>query len=380
MNARRSLLAGLPALFLAAGQAQAGETITFAIAGPITGPQAAIGEDMMAGARTAAERINMAGGILGKRLTLLSADDECTGKSAVSAANKVVGEQIGFVVGHYCSAATMPASKVYNENGVVQITMSQAVGITQQNFDMLFRITPNAAELSKGYIDTVKAEYNKGNNRIAIVGTNDQYARDISAGLEKNLREQGLPIHAMEHYAADDKDFSTLVTKLKMRSINLVLLSGGEQQMGMIVRQAGDHGFNPQFIVSSTALSSDFAMIAGGCGALGVKSVAAWNPLYLPGETNEALLKSLQNHGANGIDTAINVYSAVMAMAQAIGQAGSENTVEVAQALHKGSFDLPIGEIQFTVSGELAHPRAITYEFQSDKTPCQSVHPRPFTP
>src|SRR5919201_1420550 len=112
----------LPVIFAAAfawsgGFAHA-QNIPIAVVGPITGSNAALGEQMKRGAEMAVADINAKGGVLGRKLDLIVADDACDPKQAVAAANDVVGKKVVFVDGHYCSSASIPASAVYEEAGV----------------------------------------------------------------------------------------------------------------------------------------------------------------------------------------------------------------------------------------------------------------------
>src|SRR5205085_8405638 len=105
----------------APGSASA-QDIKIAVVGPITGSNAALGEQMTRGAKMAVADVNAKGGVMGKKLSLEIAEDACDPKQAVAAANDVVGKKVVFVAGHYCSSSSIPASAVYNEAGILQIT------------------------------------------------------------------------------------------------------------------------------------------------------------------------------------------------------------------------------------------------------------------
>src|ERR1700730_13675910 len=109
------------ALALTAGVATA-QNMPIAVVGPITGSNAALREQMKRGAERWGADINAKGGGVGKKLDLIVADDACDPKQAVAAANDVVGKKVVFVAGHYCSSSSIPASAVYNEAGVPQMT------------------------------------------------------------------------------------------------------------------------------------------------------------------------------------------------------------------------------------------------------------------
>lgn len=122
------------------GLAHAEDTIKIAIAGPITGPVAQYGEMQMNGAKMAVEQINAKGGVDGKQLEAVLMDDVCEPKQAVAIANQIVNQKIKYVVGHLCSGSTQPASKLYEEEGILMITPAATnPAITQQGYKMVFR-------------------------------------------------------------------------------------------------------------------------------------------------------------------------------------------------------------------------------------------------
>src|SRR3954454_17578782 len=96
--------------------------VLIGVAGPMTGANAWPGEQMQRGAELAVSDINAAGGVRGEKIRLLVADDFCDPDQAVAAARKLVSEGVIFVAGHYCSGASIPASKVYEDAGVLMIS------------------------------------------------------------------------------------------------------------------------------------------------------------------------------------------------------------------------------------------------------------------
>ncbi len=120
---KRNSLLLLAAVAAAVGVAQArAQDVAVATAGPMTGGDAIFGEQMKRGAEMAVKDINEAGGLLGKKLTLEVGDDQCEPKQALPVANSFVEKKVVFVAGHYCSGVSIPASAVYAENNIMQIT------------------------------------------------------------------------------------------------------------------------------------------------------------------------------------------------------------------------------------------------------------------
>ena len=91
-------------------------------AGPMTGSNAAFGEQLRRGAQMAVEDINAAGGVTGKKLELVIGDDACDPKQATAVANKMVSDKVAFVAGHFCSGSSIPASDIYKEAKILQIS------------------------------------------------------------------------------------------------------------------------------------------------------------------------------------------------------------------------------------------------------------------
>ena len=121
---KRILVAGVAAFAVASLMAAspASAQIKIAAAGPMTGDNAAFGAQLKIGAEQAVADLNAKGGVLGQKLVLSIGDDACDPKQAVSVANKLAAEGVKFVAGHFCSSSSIPASKVYTEEGILQIT------------------------------------------------------------------------------------------------------------------------------------------------------------------------------------------------------------------------------------------------------------------
>src|SRR5579863_8947592 len=117
----RLLIASVVVLALA-GPVRAADTIKLGIVGPMTGAEAKFGEQLAKGAKAAVDAINASGGILGKQVELVTGDDACDPKQAQTVANSLVQSKVVAVIGHFCSSSSIPASVVYSENNIVQIT------------------------------------------------------------------------------------------------------------------------------------------------------------------------------------------------------------------------------------------------------------------
>ncbi|NBS01388.1 MAG: branched-chain amino acid ABC transporter substrate-binding protein, partial [Rhizobiales bacterium] len=137
---KKTMMTGIAVAALMASAGFANAQIKLGVAGPITGPNAAFGAQLKNGVEQAVEDINAAGGILGQKITVSIGDDVSDPKQGVSVANKFVGDGVKFVVGHFNSGVTIPASEVYQENGMIVVTPSATnPKLTERNMWNVFR-------------------------------------------------------------------------------------------------------------------------------------------------------------------------------------------------------------------------------------------------
>src|SRR5207302_3955549 len=245
------------------------QNIPIAVVGPLTGSNAALGEQMKRGAEMAVADINAKGGVLGKKLELIVADDACDPKQAVAAANDVVGKKVVFVAGHYCSSSSIPASAVYNEAGVLQMTpASTNPALTddaaKKGWNNVFRAC-GRDDVQGGVAGKYLAEHFKGKN-VAIVHDKTAYGKGIADETKKAMNAGGLKEAMYEAITAGDKDFSALISKLKQANIDAIYFGGYQTEAGLIVRQARDQGLKAQFIGADALVTEEFWKITGAAG------------------------------------------------------------------------------------------------------------------
>src|SRR6516164_9611234 len=216
-----------------------------AVGGPVTGSNAALGEQMTHGAKMAVADINAKGGVLGKKLDLIIADDACDPKQAVAAANDVVRKGVVFVAGHYCSSASIPASAVYNEAGVLQMTpastnTASTDDAAKKGWNNVFR-TSGRDDAQGAFAGKYLADHYKG-KRVAIVHDGTAYGKGIADETMKAMNTAGLKQTMYEVVTQGDKDFSVLISEMKEANIDVIYYGGYQADAGLIVRQARDKG------------------------------------------------------------------------------------------------------------------------------------------
>src|ERR1700730_19205568 len=262
------------ALALTAGVATA-QNMPIAVVGPITGSNAALREQMKRGAERWGADINAKGGGVGKKLDLIVADDACDPKQAVAAANDVVGKKVVFVGGHYCSSSSIPASAVYNEAGILQMTpASTNPALTDDAAKKGGNTVVRACgrdDVQGGVAGKYLAEHFKGKN-VAIVHDKTAYGKGIADETKKAMNAAGLKETMYEAITQGDKDFSALISKMKQAHIDVIYFGGYQTEGGLIVRQMRDQGLPAQFVGADALVTEEFLKINGAAGGGAVMS------------------------------------------------------------------------------------------------------------
>lgn len=336
------------ALALPAAQAQ---NIKIAVVGPQTGPVTQYGEMVREGVDTAVERINAAGGVDGRKLEIVAVDDACEPKQGPVAANRVVNDKIGFVVGAVCSGATIAAAPIYNSEGVVMITPSAtAPALTDgKNYQFIFRTIgrddqqgPAAARFIAEKIKPAKT---------AVLHDKQSYGQGIATSVKDGLAKAGIPVAVFEGINAGDSDYSAVITKLKSAGVDFVYYGGYHPEMGLLLRQAQEQGLKARFMGPEGTGNPDINAIAGDA----VEGMLLTLPADFSQQAdNAAIAKAFTDKKRNpGGAFQLTAYAATQVIADAIKGAGSTDPSKVAAYLHAHAFDTPIGKVSWNKQGDL---------------------------
>jgi len=351
---------GTSVALLAAGQAAA--EIKIGVAGPMTGPVAQYGDMQFSGTRMAIERINEAGGVLGEELVAVEMDDACDPKQAVTVANRMVNEGVRFVVGHLCSSSTQPASDIYYDEGILMVTpAATSPALTERGYDLIFRTIGLDSMQGPAAADYIAAQ---NPERVAIVHDKQQYGEGIATAVRDTLEDKGVAIAMFEGITAGDKDFSSLVTKIKQADVDYVYYGGYHPELGLILRQARQADVDATFMGPEGVGNDGITSIAGDA-AEGL--LVTLPPAFDQKEENQALTKAFAEKGEDPSGPfVLTSYAAVQVIAQGMEQAGSTDPFEVADALRAGTFETPIGTIEYAENGDMESFEFVVYEWHAD--------------
>jgi branched-chain amino acid transport system substrate-binding protein len=347
-----------------AGLAKA-QDIKIAVVGPITGSTAALGEQMKRGAEMAVKDINAKGGVLGKKLDLILADDACDPKQAVAAANDVVGKGVVFVAGHYCSSASIPASAVYNEAGVLQMTpASTNTALTddaaKKGWNNVFRIS-GRDDTQGAFAGKYLADHYKG-KRVAIVHDETVYGKEIADETMKAMNAAGLKQTMYEAVTQGDKDFSALISKMKEANIDVIYYGGYATEAGLIVRQARDEGLKAAFIATGALVGAEYWKITGaaGDGTLMTSHPDARNALAA-----WVVVDKFKAEGYDPEGRTLYTYAAIQAFAQAAEKAKSLNVDDLSKALHSMTAHTVVGPLTWDRKGDVIDSKFVFYVWKN---------------
>ena len=350
----------------------AADTIKIGIAGPKTGPLTQYGDMQFAGAKMAIEQINAKGGVDGKKLEAVDYDDACNPKQAVAVANKVVNDGIKYVVGHLCSSSTQPASDIYEDEGIIMITPA-ATGpeITARGYKMIFRtIGLDSAQgpAAGNYIaDHVKPKV------VAVLHDKQQYGEGIASAVKKTLEDKGIKVAVFEGVNAGEKDYSSVIAKLKQANVDFVYYGGYHPELGLILRQAKEKGLNAKFMGPEGVGNESISQIAQGAS----EGLLVTLPKAFDADPeNKALVDAFAAKKQDPTGPFVfPAYAAVEVIAGGIEQAKSEDPAKVAEAIHKGTFKTPTGNLKFDAKGDVEDFKFVVYEWHFGK-PKTEVSPQ----
>lgn len=354
MKIRTLLAAAAAGLALSTYSASAQEDIVIAVAGPITGQLATIGDQFKIGAQAAADAINEAGGVGGRKITLSIQDDQCDPKQAVSIANRIVAEGIKFVDGHACSGSSIPASAVYAESGTLMMSPASSNpeltdAAAKNGWPTIMRLYTRD-DAQGAFIGPWIAEKYKGKN-VVILHDKSAYGQGVADAVKATMNSAGLNEVLYEGLNAGEKDFSALVTKLKNLKADVVYFGGYHPEAGLMLRQSAEQDLKFQLIMPDSIASPEFWQVAGPAGE-GTMFVFPSDPQSKP-EAKEAVEK-IKAAGFVPEGFTLFAYAVVQAIAQGVERAGSDDPAEVAAALKNGTpVNTVVGEITFDEKGDI---------------------------
>jgi branched-chain amino acid transport system substrate-binding protein len=335
----------------AALAAPAAADVRIGVATALTGPMAWEGAANVVGAESAVADLNASGGVLGEHIELIAVDDACLADQALAAAGKLIEAGVALVIGHYCSAASIPASALYVEAGILMISpFSTNPRLTEQGFPTVFRVVGRDDRQGRIAGDLLAERF--ADQPVAILHDGTVYGQGLAEYTKTRLNELGITEVMFEPITPGKVDYADVIQRLRAAGAGVLYFAGYTQEAGLIIRQTRDSGQALQLVTGDAVAAEDFALIAG---------PAAEGTLMTYGEgppaTGEAA-RLAERFAASGYSGSFgyapfHAYSIVQAWAQAVGHAGTFDAAAVAKALHSHEFDTALGRIGFDDKGDV---------------------------
>ncbi|MFC0402417.1 branched-chain amino acid ABC transporter substrate-binding protein [Paraburkholderia rhizosphaerae] len=350
------------------GAVQADEIVRIGHVAPLTGPNAHLGKDTENGARLAVEEINAKGLVIGgQKVTLVldAQDDASDPRQGTQVAQKLVDDKVVAVVGHMNSGTSIPASKIYSDAGIVQVSPSATnPSYTQQGFKTTYRVVATDAQqgpaLANYAVKTLKAK------TVAIVDDSTAYGQGLATEFEKQARANGLTV--LSHDATTDKavDFRSILTKIKGENPDIIMYGGMDATGGPFAKQARQLAIRARVMGGDGLCADSLAQLAGDAVGNVVCSIAGMPLAKMP--NGPAFEKRYEERFNQRVQlNAPFAYDAVYIVVEAMKRAGSTRPADILAAMPKTDFTGVLGETQFDARGDLRQGAISLYDYKNGK-------------
>lgn len=360
-----------PAAAPAAPAAPASVVVKIGHVGPTSGAIAHLGKDNENGAKMAIEELNAAGvKIDGKpaKFELLAEDDAADPKQGTAAAQKLIDAKVNGVIGHLNSGTTIPASSLYSQAGIPQISPSATnPKYTRQGFKTTFRMVADdvhlGSTLGKYAIETLKAK------NVAVIDDRTAYGQGVADEFEKAVAAAGGKVVGREFTNDKATDFNAILTTLKGKKPDVVFFGGMDAVAGPMLKQMKQLGIKAKFMGGDGICSSELAKLAGD--GMSDDQVYCAEAGGVEGEEKAGMEKFRADFKAKfGTDVQVYapyVYDAVKVMAQAMVTAGSSDPAKYLPALKAINYKGVTGNIAFDEKGDIKNGALTLYTYKGGK-------------
>lgn len=336
-------------------------------AAPLTGPQAHLGKDNENGVRLAIDELNAKGIEIGGKkavFELYSEDDQADARIATTVARKFVDDGMNVVIGHLNSGTTIPASRVYNDAGIVEVSPSATnPKYTLQGYKGAFRVMANDRQQGSVLGDFAVKEL--GTKQIAIVDDRTAYGQGLADEFEKAVIAAGGKVVIREYTNDKASDFTAILTSIKGANPDLLFYGGMDGQGAPMVKQMRMLGLKAQFLGADGVHTAEFMKLAGSA-ANGVVASLPGVPLESMPHGGEFRQKFENKYGVIQL-YAPYCYDAVMVVAEAMQRAGSADSAKYLPEMKNTKHDGVTSNIAFDDHGDLQDAKVSLYRVKDGK-------------
>ncbi|USX28020.1 branched-chain amino acid ABC transporter substrate-binding protein [Oxalobacteraceae bacterium OTU3CINTB1] len=358
-------IAAATALLAAAGAYAQDTVVKIGHSGPLSGAQAFSGKDNENGARLAVEELNAKPiTVAGKKLKfeLLSEDDQGDPKAGVAAAQKLIDNGVKYVVGPYNSGVAIPASRAYNDAGVLVATIATNPKITLQGYKGLFRV--NASDSQLGSKMALYAANELKFKNVAVIDDRTAFGQGVAEEFKKQAKASGMTVAGHEFTTDKAFDFNAILTKLKNKKVEAIFFGGYAPQAAPMVRQMKQLGITAKLLGGDTICTSEMGKLGGDAVADNVlcSQGGAILDKASSGPAFKARYKARYKQDADVY--AASYYDATMMYAQAMQKANSIDPQKVSAVIGAGSYKGIAGTYAFDERGDMKQSPVTIFTFK----------------
>ncbi len=358
----KRLLWLLAIVLLAACTQQDDKVIRIGAAGPMTGDQSKMGIDLRNAAELAVTEWNAKGGVLGKKIVMLSGDDQADPKQAVSIANKFINQKASALVGHWNSSCSIPASKYYNDAGIIMISPATTnPQLTQQGFKKVFRVCGTDDQQGRVAAEFVLRTLHS--KRVAIIHDKTAYGQGLADYFKKALGDKVQVVY-YGGIVQRDPDYKAVLTTIKEAKPELYFFGGIYPEAGRLVRQAKEIGLTAPMLTGDGVFDPTFINIAGKA-AEGTYVTFGKEPAGLA--SAKAFMEHYKATYGDPGPYSIYSYDAANIILTAIQQTGSTDGDKLADYISKNTFRGAFGDISFDKNGDVTKAPYVIWQVKDGK-------------
>ncbi len=342
-------------------------TVKLGHVAPLTGPQAHLGKDNENAARMAVDELNAKAMEIGGakvKFALVAEDDQADPKQGTIVAQKLVDAKVNGVIGHLNSGTTIPASKIYFDAGIPQISGSATnPKYTQQGFATAFRVMANDVQQGK-----VLGEYTAKQLKaktVAIIDDRSAYGQGLADEVEKAVIASGGKVVTREFTNDKATDFAAILTKIKSKKVDVIFYGGMDAQGGPMTKQMKSLGLKAKFLTGDGGCTPEYIKLAGAASEGQYCSLPGVPLEQMPGgkafnDAFSAKYGPIQLYAAY-------VYDAVMVMADAMKRANSVESAKFLPEIGKTEYPGVTAKIMFDEKGDLKGGAISLYQVKDGK-------------
>ena len=356
-----------PATAPAAPQSAIEDVVRVGSVAPLTGPQASLGKDNENGARMAFDEANAQGLMIGGKkvkFEMLSEDDQTDPRTATVVAQKLVDQKVKGVIGHMNSGTSIPASKIYSDAGIPQISPSAtAIPYTAQGYKTAFRAMANDEQ--QGAVLGNYAATKMGAKKIAVIDDRTAYGQGLADQFAKTAQAAGAQVVVREYTSDKANDFTAILTSIKGKQPDVIFFGGMYPQGAPMAKQMKRLGLKAKLLGGDGVQTTEFVGIAGADGE-GVIASSPGLPIDTMPGGKEFISKYTAKYGAIQL-YAPYAYDAAWAMINAMKAADSVEPQSYLPHLAKVNFTGVTGQISFDAKGDLQGGPVTLYQLKGGK-------------